>query len=54
MSDRKDLLRQYKETPRQMGVYCIRNTANGKCFVGSARDVPGKLNGQPPTRSGSG
>lgn len=46
MSDRKDLLRQYKETPRQMGVYRIHNTANGKCFVGAARDVAGKLNGQ--------
>jgi hypothetical protein len=45
MSDRKELVRQYKETPRQMGVYRIRNTANGKCFIGSARDVPGKLNG---------
>jgi hypothetical protein len=45
MSDRKELVRQYKETPRQMGVYRIRNTANGKCFIGSARDVLGKLNG---------
>jgi len=46
MSDRKDLQRHYKETPRQMGVYRIHNKVNGKSFVGSARDVPGKLNGQ--------
>ncbi|MBX3024242.1 GIY-YIG nuclease family protein [bacterium] len=27
-----------------MGVYCVRNTVNGKALVGVARDVPGKLN----------
>jgi len=44
MSDRKELIRQYKETPQPMGVYRVRNTANGKSLVGSARDVRGKLN----------
>jgi len=44
MPDRKELIRQYKETPRPMGVYCIRNSANGKALVGASRDVPGKLN----------
>lgn len=27
-----------------MGVYCVRNTVNGKALVGTALDVPGKLN----------
>jgi len=45
MTDRKALIRQYKETPRPMGAYCVRNVVNGKSFIGVARDVPGKLNG---------
>jgi hypothetical protein len=44
MADRKELIRQYKQTPRPMGVYCVRNLANGKALIGVARDVPGKLN----------
>jgi hypothetical protein len=44
MTDRKALIRQYKETPRPMGAYCVRNVVNGKALVGVARDVPGKLN----------
>jgi hypothetical protein len=42
--DRKTLTRQYKETPRPMGVYCVRNTANGKCLVGSSVNLPAMLN----------
>lgn len=45
MTDRRELIRQYKETPRPMGVYCVRNLVNGKVLIGVARDVPGKLNG---------
>jgi len=44
MSTRKELTRKYKETPRPMGVYRIRNTINGKSLIGAARDVPAKLN----------
>jgi hypothetical protein len=42
--DRKALLREYKETPRPMGVYCVRNRANGKALVGSSVNVPAMLN----------
>ena len=45
MTDRRELIRQYKETPRPMGVYAVRNLTNGKVLIGVARDVPGKLNG---------
>jgi group I intron endonuclease len=45
MTERRELIRQYKETPAPMGVYRVRNIVNGKSFVGSARDVRGKLNG---------
>lgn len=44
MTDRRALIRQYKETPRPMGVYGVRNLASGKLLIGVARDVPGKLN----------
>ncbi|MEZ4648519.1 MAG: GIY-YIG nuclease family protein [Candidatus Eisenbacteria bacterium] len=44
MADRrKELRREYKETPRPMGVYVIRNVENGKCFVASSRDIPARL-----------
>jgi hypothetical protein len=42
--DRKELTRQYKETPRPMGVYRIRNTVNGKWLIGTSVNVPGMLN----------
>jgi hypothetical protein len=42
--NRKELIRKYKETPRPMGVYVVRNTATGKSFIGSSVDVPARLN----------
>ena len=42
--DKKALLREYKETPRPAGVYQIRNTVNGKAFVGSSVNLPAILN----------
>lgn len=44
MMDRKAVIREYKSTPRPMGVFRILNTQNGKSLVGVARDVPGTLN----------
>jgi len=34
--DRKALTRAYKETPRPMGVYWIRNTVTGRSLVASS------------------
>jgi len=42
--DRKERIRRYKETPRPMGVYRVRNTANGRFLVGSTVDLPAMLN----------
>lgn len=42
--DRKALAREYKETPRPMGVYRVRNTSSGKWLIGSTRNLPGMLN----------
>ena len=45
MSDRrKELIRAYKETPKEIGVYRVRNTVNGKSLVGASRDLRARLN----------
>jgi hypothetical protein len=42
--DRKALTRAYKETPRPMGVYRIRNTVTGKSLIASSVNLPAILN----------
>ena len=42
--DRKAAIRQYKETPRTMGVGVVRNTVTGKSLVISGIDLPSRLN----------
>jgi hypothetical protein len=42
--DRKALTREYKETPRPMGVYRIRNTVTGRSLVASSVNLPAILN----------
>ena len=45
MNDRrKELIRTYKETPKQFGVYRVRNTVNDKSLVGASRDLRARLN----------
>jgi len=39
-----ELKRTYKEKPPPMGVYAIRNRANGKVLVGTSLNLPGFLN----------
>jgi hypothetical protein len=43
-TDRKALAREYKETPRTMGIGIVRNTANGKVLLVAGTDVPSLLN----------
>lgn len=42
--DRKALTRAYKETPREAGIYRVRNTATGRSLVGASPNLPGILN----------
>ena len=35
---------EYKQAKRPMGVYRIRNTRNDKSYIGSATDLPAKIN----------
>ncbi len=44
--NRRELIRQYKETPRPAGVYRVRNTVNGRSLMGTSPDLPGMLNRQ--------
>ena len=42
--NRKELIKNYKQTARPMGVYQIKNLKNGKLFIGSAQDLRGIIN----------
>jgi len=44
MIDKKEIKKRYKETVPPMGVYLIRNTINGKIFIGSSKNLNGKSN----------
>jgi hypothetical protein len=42
--DRKAISREYKSTPRPIGVGAIRNTGNGKLLLVAGRDINALLN----------
>ena len=42
--DRKAKIREYKENHRPMGIYRIKNKANGKSLIGSSMNLPAILN----------
>ena len=42
--NRKELIRQYKETARPMGVYRVRNVKSGRSLVGSSPNLRAILN----------
>jgi group I intron endonuclease len=42
--NKKELKKQYKETVQPMGIYQIKNLMNDKIFIGSAKNLQGKLN----------
>jgi hypothetical protein len=46
MTDRKKLIKEYKETPTPMGILQIRNNTNGKAFLIKAKNLPGIINSQ--------
>jgi hypothetical protein len=43
-ADRKAIKREYKETYRPAGVFQLRNTTNGRLFVGSSPNLPAMSN----------
>jgi group I intron endonuclease len=42
--NRKELINEYKQSIKAMGIYQIRNLINGKIFLGSSKDLKGILN----------
>ncbi len=44
MTDRKALLRQYKETRRPAGIFVVRHRPTGRSFIGRSEDLPAILN----------
>jgi hypothetical protein len=42
--DQRALKKAYKESPRPMGVFVVRNRNSGKVFLGTSQDPPGALN----------
>lgn len=44
MDRRKELIQAYKDTPRPMGAYAIRNTATGRVLVGGSMNLPATFN----------
>jgi hypothetical protein len=42
--DRKALVRAYKETPRPMGIYRVRNLTDDRSLVGRSVNLPAALN----------
>jgi hypothetical protein len=44
MTSKKELIKNYKQTVLPMGVFQIKNTANDKIFIGSAKNLPGIFN----------
>jgi hypothetical protein len=44
MDRHTEIKKAYKQTLTPMGIYQIKNTENGKIFIGSSLNVPGKLN----------
>ncbi|MDD5224738.1 MAG: GIY-YIG nuclease family protein [bacterium] len=44
MTTRDELKRQYKETPKQAGIFQVINKTNGKILLCSSKNLEGKLN----------
>ena len=42
--DRKEKIRQYKETPRPAGVYQVLHRTTGRMLLGASVDAPAMLN----------
>jgi group I intron endonuclease len=42
--NKKEMTDKYKQTALPMGIYQIKNLKNGKIFIGSAKDLRGRIN----------
>jgi hypothetical protein len=44
--DKKEIGKQYKQKPPDMGIYQIKSMENGKMYIGRAMDLNGKLHSE--------
>ncbi len=44
MINKRELIKQYKQNPPEMGIFRIKNKINGKILIGKAKNITGKLN----------
>jgi len=44
MKTRKELKKEYLRTPKEMGVYRIRNKQNEKSYIAASRDIKARFN----------
>jgi len=44
MVDKKEIKKNYKLNLTPMGVYRIKNLVNAKIFIGSSKNLPGRIN----------
>jgi len=42
--NKKELNKQYAQTMQPMGVYQVKNLVDGKIFIASSQNIPGKIN----------
>lgn len=46
MKSKKELKREYKERPKPVGIFQVKNAVNGKVLLGSSLNLDGLLNSQ--------
>jgi len=44
MPDRRDLIKEYKNSARPMGIVQVRNTANNRVYLTASANIPGTIN----------
>jgi len=42
--NKKEAIKKYKQAIQLMGIYQIKNNRNGKIYIGSTSNLPGKIN----------
>lgn len=45
MSRKKELIKQYKQTKPQMGIFIIRSKVKNKCYIQTTQNLRGVMNG---------
>lgn len=42
--DKSEIKKNYKQTLQPMGIFIVKNLANNKIFIGSSKNLPGRIN----------